>query len=133
LYFRYLYWIDYGQYPRIGKAYLDGSSWTPIVTSGISNPRDLTVDMATHDVYWVDSRLDTLQKVSYSGGSRQVVRRFLPNPMGIAVLKQEVFWVDRNLAAVYRASKLPQEGLSANASKATALRCEITKLPFRRV
>jgi low density lipoprotein-related protein 2 len=69
---RFLYWIDYGQYPRIGKAFLDGSSWTPIVTSGISNPRDLTVDMVTHDVLWVDSRLDTLQKVSFSGGSRQV-------------------------------------------------------------
>lgn len=119
---RYLYWIDYGQYPRIGKAYLDGSSWTPIVTSGISNPRGLTVDMATHDIYWVDSRLNTLQKVSYSGGSRQVVRRFLPSPMGVAVFKQEVLWVDRNLAVVYRASKLPQEGLSANASKATAIR-----------
>ncbi|CAB3367800.1 Hypothetical predicted protein [Cloeon dipterum] len=125
---RYLYWIDYGQYPRIGKAYLDGSNWTPIVTSGISNPRDLTVDMATHDVYWVDSRLDTLQKVSYSGGSRQVVRRFLPNPMGVAVLKQEVFWVDRNLAAVFRASKLPQESATANSSKAVALRSNLNRL-----
>lgn len=69
---RLLYWIDYGQYPRIGKAYLDGTNWQPIVTSGISNPRDLTVDMLTHDVYWVDSKLDMIQKVSYSGGNRQV-------------------------------------------------------------
>jgi len=70
--YRYLYWIDYGQYPRIGKAYLDGSGWQPMVTSGISNPRDLTVDMLTHDVYWVDSKLDMIQKVSFSGGNRQV-------------------------------------------------------------
>jgi hypothetical protein len=70
--FRYLYWIDYGQYPRIGKAFLDGSGWQPMVTSGISNPRDLTVDMLTHDVYWVDSKLDMIQKVSFSGGNRQV-------------------------------------------------------------
>lgn len=69
---RYLYWIDYGQYPRIGKAFLDGSGWQPMVTSGISNPRDLTVDMLTHDVYWVDSKLDMIQKVSFSGGNRQV-------------------------------------------------------------
>lgn len=73
---RYLYWIDYGQYPRIGKAYLDGTKWLPIVTSGISTPRDLTVDMLTHDVYWVDATHDMIQKVSYNGGNRQVSYRF---------------------------------------------------------
>ena len=31
---KYLYWIDYGQFPRIGKAFLDGSNWVPVVTSG---------------------------------------------------------------------------------------------------
>ena len=61
---RYLYWIDYGQFPVIGKALLDGSHYDPIVTTGIVNPRDITVDMFTHDVYWVDSRLDTINKVS---------------------------------------------------------------------
>lgn len=64
--FRYIYWIDYGQFPMIGKAYLDGTNWQPIVTSGISNPRDITVDMFTHDVYWVDSALDAINKVNYS-------------------------------------------------------------------
>jgi low density lipoprotein-related protein 2 len=29
---RLLYWIDYSQYPRIGKSYLDGSNWTPVIT-----------------------------------------------------------------------------------------------------
>lgn len=104
---RVLYWIDYGQYPRIGKALLDGSNWTPLVTSGISNPRDLTIDMLTHDVYWVDSKLDMIQKVSYSGGNRQVIRRNLPNPMGLAIHVVDVYWVDRNLQTVYKASKLP--------------------------
>lgn len=104
---RLLYWIDYGQYPRIGKAYLDGSNWTPVVTSGISNPRDLTVDMLTHDLYWVDSKLDMIQKVSYSGGNRQVIRRNLPNPMAIAIHLGDVYWVDRNLLTVFKASKLP--------------------------
>ena len=104
---RLLYWIDYGQYPRIGKSYLDGSNWVPVVTSGISNPRDLTVDMLTHDVYWVDSKLDMIQKISYSGGNRQVIRRNLPNPMGIAIHVNDVYWVDRNLLTVFRASKFP--------------------------
>ena len=104
---RFLYWIDNGQFPVIGKALLDGTQWTPLVTSGISAPRDLTIDMQTHDVYWVDSREDAIQKISYSGGNRQLIRRNLPNPMGIAVLRNTVYWVDRNLGTVFRASKLP--------------------------
>ena len=104
---RYLYWIDNGQFPVIGKALLDGTQWTPLVTSGISSPRDLTIDMQTHDVYWVDSREDAIQKISYLGGNRQLIRRNLPNPMGIALLKNTVYWVDRNLGTVFRASKMP--------------------------
>jgi Low-density lipoprotein receptor repeat class B. len=76
---RLLYWIDYGQYPRIGKSYLDGSKWTSIVSNGISMPRDLTIDMQTHDVYWVDAKLDLIQKISYNGGNRQV--RFVRHPV----------------------------------------------------
>lgn len=120
---RLLYWIDYGQYPRIGKANLDGSKWVPVVTSGISNPRDLTVDMLTHDVYWVDSKLDMIQKISYSGGNRQVIRRNLPNPMGIAIHLGDVYWVDRNLQTVFKASKLP-----GNTSLPIRLRTNLQKL-----
>lgn len=120
---RLLYWIDYGQYPRIGKAYLDGSQWTTVITSGIMNPRDLTVDMLTHDVYWVDSKLDIIQKISYNGGNRQLIRRNLPNPMGIAVHMGDVYWVDRNLATVFKASKLP-----GNTSLPTRVRTNLQKL-----
>lgn len=120
---RYLYWIDYGQYPRIGKAFLDASNWNPVVTSGISNPRDLTVDMITHDVYWVDSKLDMIQKIGFSGGNRQVIRRNLPNPMGIAIYKQDVYWVDRNLATVFRASKWPD-----NTTLPSSVRTNLQKL-----
>ncbi|KAJ8949001.1 hypothetical protein NQ314_008307 [Rhamnusium bicolor] len=120
---RILYWIDYGQYPRIGKSNLDGSGWVPVVTSGISNPRDLTIDMNTHDVYWVDSKLDMIQRISFNGGNRQVIRRNLPNPMGIAVYKSDVYWVDRNLKALFKASKLP-----GNTSLPTRVRTNLEKL-----
>lgn len=104
---RYLYWIDNGQFPVIGKALLDGSDWKPLVTSGISSPKDLTIDMQTHDVYWADAREDVIQRISFSGGNREIIRRNLPNPMGLALLKGTVYWVDRNLATIFRASKLP--------------------------
>ncbi|XP_073976140.1 low-density lipoprotein receptor-related protein megalin isoform X3 [Rhodnius prolixus] len=120
---RLLYWIDYGQYPQIVKAYLDAKNATPIVSSGISVPRDLTIDMLTHDVYWVDARLDMIQKVSASGGNRQIIRRNLPNPMGIAVQMGWVYWVDRNLQTVFKASKLP-----GNTSQPIPVRTSLQKL-----
>ncbi|CAH0730104.1 unnamed protein product, partial [Brenthis ino] len=120
---RLLYWIDYGQYPRIGKAYLDGSNWQTVVSSGISNPKDLTIDMLTHDVYWVDSKLDQIQKISYNGGNRQLIRSNLPNPMGIAIHTGSVYWVDRNLQTIYKASKLP-----GNMSMPEKVRTNLPKL-----
>nr|XP_045622888.1 low-density lipoprotein receptor-related protein 2-like isoform X5 [Procambarus clarkii] len=104
---RYLYWLDYGQFPMIGRSYLDGTNWKPIVTQGVSNPRDLTIDMFSHDVYWVDATLDAINKVSFSGGNRQFIRRNLPNPMGLALYNNHVYWIDRNLGTIFRASKYP--------------------------
>lgn len=120
---RLLYWIDYGQYPKIGRAYLDGSGWQPLITSGISDPRDLTIDMNTHDVYWADSKFDTIQKISFTGGGRTVIRRNLPNPMGIAIYKSDVYWVDRNLRSIFKASKLP-----GNTTLPTRIRSNLDKL-----
>ncbi|XP_054723122.1 low-density lipoprotein receptor-related protein 2-like [Uloborus diversus] len=62
---KFLYWIDYGQYPKIEKAYLDGTNRIPIVVTGISSPRDLAIDIETHDVYWVDSKEDAIQMMPW--------------------------------------------------------------------
>ena len=60
---RYLYWIDYGQFPMIARSWLDGSHREPIVTDRISNPTDIAIDIITHDVYWVDTTQDAIFKV----------------------------------------------------------------------
>ena len=105
---RYLYWIDYGQFPKIEKALLNGQNRTPIVVTGISNPRDLTIDIVTHDLYWVDAREDAIQKVSFSGGRRQYVWKNLPTPYGASILGSQIYWVDRNLRTIFRGSKVPE-------------------------
>ena len=43
------------------KAHLDGSNITNIVTTGVSRPVGISVDIATHNVYWVDAIVDTIQ------------------------------------------------------------------------
>ncbi len=63
---RYLYWCDYGQQPKIVKSFLDGSNITDIVTAGIQRPMGIAVDIATHNVYWVDSAVDAIQVLGNS-------------------------------------------------------------------
>jgi len=106
---RYLYWIDYGQFPMIAQAWLDGSHRKPIVTDRISNPTDLTIDVATHDLYWVDTQQDAIFRVDYKGENRQMIRRNLPSPKGLAILGSDIYWVDRNLGNIYKSSKLPSD------------------------
>ncbi|XP_013407657.1 low-density lipoprotein receptor-related protein 2-like [Lingula anatina] len=102
---RYLYWTDYGQSPKIERSHLDGSNRTVIVSTGVSIPRGITVDITTHHVYWVDSVVDAIQRVTFSGGSRQYIRSNLPSPFSLAVFQDNVYWVDRNLKRIFKASK----------------------------
>ena len=70
---RYIYWLDYGQFPMIARANLDGSDRKELVTTLISDPRDLVIDMLTNDVFWVDSKMDAIFKIDYQGGNRQMI------------------------------------------------------------
>ncbi|XP_016414141.1 low-density lipoprotein receptor-related protein 2-like [Sinocyclocheilus rhinocerous] len=106
---RYLFWADYGQTPKIERAFLDGSNRTVLVSSGIVTPRGLALDHRDGYIYWVDDSLDMIARVRPEGGETEVVRygsRY-PTPYGITVFEGNVIWVDRNLKKVFQASKQP--------------------------
>ncbi|TKS67243.1 Low-density lipoprotein receptor-related protein 2 [Collichthys lucidus] len=106
---RYLFWADYGQYPKIERALLDGTNRTILVSSGIITPRGLALDWKTGYVYWVDDSLDMIARISPQGGETEIVRygsRY-PTPYGITVFENSIIWVDRNLKKVFQASKEP--------------------------
>jgi len=65
LFFRYLYWTDNGQVPKIERAHLDGSNRKIIISNGIVRPLGITIDIKTHDVYWVDTRVDAIQVILF--------------------------------------------------------------------
>uniref|UniRef100_A0A671PYM9 EGF-like domain-containing protein n=1 Tax=Sinocyclocheilus anshuiensis TaxID=1608454 RepID=A0A671PYM9_9TELE len=106
---RYLFWADYGQTPKIERAFLDGSNRTVLVSSGIVTPRGLALDHRDGYIYWVDDSLDMIARVRPEGGETEVVRfgsRY-PTPYGITVFEGTVIWVDRNLKKVFQTSKQP--------------------------
>ena len=87
---RYLYWADYGQTPSITRARLDASNRTNLVTTGVSIPRDICIDMSTHKVYWVDSVTSNLERIDWDGGNRAIIRSGLTNPHGLAIYLNKV-------------------------------------------
>lgn len=101
---RYLYWIDAGQYPHIWRARLDGSDRKAIVSSGLFTPRDLVVDINTHDLYWCDSVGDAIMRIDTTGRISPVWKG-LPNVYGLAILGEDLYWVDRNHKMVFKGSK----------------------------
>ncbi|XP_051883463.1 low-density lipoprotein receptor-related protein 2a [Pristis pectinata] len=106
---RYIFWADYGQHPKIERAFLDGSNRTILLDDGIVMPRGLTIDYTNNYIYWIDDSLDLIARVSPDGDEHQIIRygsRY-PTPFGITIFENSMIWVDRNLKKVLRASKEP--------------------------
>uniref|UniRef100_A0A8C3C9S1 Low-density lipoprotein receptor-related protein 2 n=1 Tax=Cairina moschata TaxID=8855 RepID=A0A8C3C9S1_CAIMO len=106
---RYLFWADYGQSPKIERAFLDCTNRTVLVSEGIVTPRGLAIDHSNGYIYWVDDSLDMIARIQPDGGDVEIVRygsRY-PTPYGITVFGNSMIWVDRNLKKVFQASKEP--------------------------
>ncbi|XP_006902182.1 PREDICTED: low-density lipoprotein receptor-related protein 2 [Elephantulus edwardii] len=106
---RYLFWADYGQTPKIERAFLDCTNRTVLVSESIVTPRGIAVDLDSSFIYWVDDSLDTISRTHIISGESEVIRfgsRY-PTPYGITVFENSIIWVDRNLKKILRASKEP--------------------------
>uniref|UniRef100_A0A8U8BUY5 Low-density lipoprotein receptor-related protein 2 n=1 Tax=Geospiza parvula TaxID=87175 RepID=A0A8U8BUY5_GEOPR len=122
---RYLFWADYGQNPKIERAFLDCTNRTVLVSEGIVTPRGLAIDHSNGYVYWVDDSLDMIARIQPDGGDVEIVRygsRY-PTPYGITIFGNSMIWVDRNLKKVFQASKQP-----GNTDQPTVIRDNINWL-----
>jgi low density lipoprotein-related protein 2 len=57
----YAYMTDWGAQAFIGRAAMDGSQFTKLITTGIVWPNALTIDYYANRVYWADAFLDTIE------------------------------------------------------------------------
>ena len=49
-----MYWTDWGQYPRIERAGMDGTHRQTIVKYDVKWPNGITLDLIKKRVYWVN-------------------------------------------------------------------------------
>lgn len=70
-FYRYIFWTDYGDDPKIERATLAGQERTTIIANSISSrlkyPNDVIVDYTDNKIYWVDAGLDVVGTANLDG------------------------------------------------------------------
>ena len=68
-----LYWTDRGRIASISQSNLDGSERTVLVKKDVVWPHNIVVDIPNQRLYWVDSKLHTLETITTSGKDRRIL------------------------------------------------------------
>ena len=97
-----MYWTDWGAIPKIERAGMDGSARQTIVAGNLVWPNGLTIDLATDRLYWVDAKLDNIEKSDLNGGNRQRIASSAADihPYGLAVFENVLYWTDWNARSI---------------------------------
>uniref|UniRef100_A0A8C6YKS8 EGF-like domain-containing protein n=1 Tax=Nothoprocta perdicaria TaxID=30464 RepID=A0A8C6YKS8_NOTPE len=90
----YLFWTEWGQYPRIERSRLDGTERMVLVNVSISWPNGISVD---YELYWCDARTDKIERIDLeSGENREVVLASNNMDMfSVSVFEDYIYWSDR--------------------------------------
>lgn len=98
-----LFWID-GHTKQIEMAYLNGSSRTAVIKSGLAEPYDIRVDPESGYIFWTDiSGRPRIERAKYDGTERKVlVNQNIRYPTGLAIdyANRRVYWADPKTAAI---------------------------------
>lgn len=85
--YRYMFWSDWGKKPRLERAYLDGTQRVTIVSTELSWPNGLAIDLVDNRVYWGDARMDRIEVADINGNNRKIlVSQTLPHIFGFTLL-----------------------------------------------
>ena len=107
----FLFITDWHYPPFVGRASLDGTRFTKIVTQDLGTPIGLTIDTITQRIFWTDTHLKRIDYSNYNGTQRRVAvaastRQFLAYPFGLAFFDGRLFWSDRANHSIFAANAL---------------------------
>ena len=109
-----VYWTDWGT-DKIQRSGLDGADLEDVLTSGLTTPVGIAVDLLGRKVYWADQAEAKIKRANLDGtGVEDVVTApYLDAPQDIAldVAGGKMYWVDHGTDSVGRADL---DGLNSN-------------------
>jgi len=106
-----MFWCDWGVEHKIEVANMDGDVRRLLVSRGLYWPNGLTLDHATNRLYWVDAGQNTLEFYDlerHTHATLSLSSHFLPQPFGLTLLEDHVYWTDWQWKAVFQTERNPQ-------------------------
>lgn len=108
--------------PVLERARLDGTERTKLVEQKIVYPFGIAVDLPREEVYWVDTYLDMVERISYDGSRRTTVFRGAPmrNLYGITVFENYLYvtsWHSNSVVAVHKYNQSDIRTVKANLTR----------------
>ncbi|XP_076445601.1 prolow-density lipoprotein receptor-related protein 1-like [Babylonia areolata] len=131
----YLFFSDWGTYPRIVQTRLDGSERVDFIApmptidiapsgrtvdlhlqkaQGISAPYGLAIDYEEDMLYWCDKALDIIERVNISSREREVIiKTNLTDCVAVSVFGDHIYWADMTDlgGSIKRANKKDGSGI----------------------
>lgn len=95
--FRYVYWSDWGNYSRIERGAMDGSSAVRriLVDTDLGWVNGMVLDYTLDRLYWVDARLNRIETIKLDGTDRRLISSILNEyPFAVTVFENYLYYSD---------------------------------------
>ena len=76
-----------------------------IDSSQLTWPNGLTIDYTSDRIFWADSKRDYIGSSNLDGSNIIAVAKNIPNPYGLAVFEDNIYWTNYRGGQVFRANK----------------------------
>jgi low-density lipoprotein receptor-related protein 1 (alpha-2-macroglobulin receptor) len=98
-YLRAMYWTDWGIFPHIGRAGMDGSNPEIIVNGSLGWPNALTISFETNELFFGDAKEDFISVCDFDGRNRKILAHRRTSPsinhiFAIATWDDKVYFSD---------------------------------------
>ena len=93
-----MFWTEWGDNPKIGRANLNGDQRLAIVTTNLHQPSGLDLDKGNQRIIWVNTYFGIVESIDYNGGNR---KRIFPyddlKPTGVTLAPPFLFFTSLNI------------------------------------
>lgn len=90
-----MYWSDWGVFPKIEKAKLDGKRREIIINTSIAWPNSIVIDHKLRKLYWADAKLDKIESWDTRSGKRVIItQERVPHIYALTMVGDNLYWTD---------------------------------------
>ena len=111
-----MYWTDEAT-SKIQRANLDGSNVEDLITTGLSAPAGIALDLGRGKMYWTDTGTSKIQRANLDGSNvEDLITTGLSLLAGIAldVGRRKMYWINPDLDGGGRTSKIQRANLDGS-------------------